>query len=106
MCVVVLALLGATYYMKYHMTYNEYCVTIMEASTVRPADGYRVSAIDALTNEPVNFTNRDDGWFFKFDSADVQTQLRSLENQEVCLAASGVRVRFLSMFPNIIKVVE
>ena len=54
------------------------------------------------------YTNSDDIWFFKFDSGTVRSRLAMAETDSnlIKVKVQGVRITWLSIRKNIIKIVE
>jgi hypothetical protein len=109
MASIVILLVGTFVYTKYFAFYDPYTIRVVEASTVRPPEGYRVSAmiIDEDGSERAEvFRNIDDRLFLKTKSGNLQTTLADSQGERLCIMASGLRFSWLSWMPNIIKVVD
>lgn len=70
-------------------------------------DTYYIKTVDS-DGEPHVYRNEDNGWYLKFDSADLDTQASNLVSSAddphwVVMTSYGWRIPILSMYPNAIS---
>lgn len=99
--------IGGVALWKYKISYSEKIIEITNSVPTKDESGYyRVYAW--VLNEKCEkieqrtFQNKDDFWFFKFNSADVQGQF--VHGAKYKIGETGIRVPFFSWFENIVSV--
>lgn len=80
-------------------------VTKDSAKQSRTRDVYQLQ-MKTLDGKPKVYRNEDNSIYLKFDSADLQTKVKSFsaDKQLVALRHYGWRIRFFSIFPNAVAV--
>ena len=80
-------------------------ITKSDAEQSRSRDVYQLQ-METLDGKPRVYRNEDNFIYLKFDSADLQTKIKSFatDKQLVALRHYGWRLRFFSIFPNAVKV--
>ena len=99
----ILILLGATASVPY-WTEEKVTITITEKERVTYNDGDSVTSKYLIFTEHETFENVDSLVRFKFDSSDLYGKLK--DGQTYKATVYGFRVKFLSMYRNIVTVEE
>lgn len=72
-------------------------------------DVYYINGLDTF-NKAVTFSNEDTGWgfpyYYKFNSADINSEVKALTGEKVVVTYYGWRNKLLKKFPNALSVTK
>lgn len=100
----IVILLGVTYPTLYMFSSEEVTVTVTDKERITTGSGEDLESKFLVYSEGEVFENSDTWLFFKFNSADVQGELK--EEGTYTVKVAGWRVPFLSWYRNVIRVTQ
>lgn len=79
---------------------------LASGKTTKTRDVYYIQTEDTESAKPKVYSNEDNYWYFKWNSADLQSRAQSLASDKTLVAVRhyGWRNKFFSMFPNATKI--
>jgi len=79
---------------------------LASGKTTKTRDVYYIQTEDIESAKPKVYSNEDNYWYFKWNSADLQSRAQSLASDKSLVAVRhyGWRNKFFSMFPNATKI--
>lgn len=98
--VVLLAFIGFRGF--YYTTVDNVTITVTNTERVVKGSGENMESKYMVFTDTETFENTDDFWFWKWDSSDVQGELK--KDSTFTVKVVGWRVPFLSMYRNVISV--